>query len=193
MANANTSSGMGADTFIGSRPIKWGWVLAYGILLILVAGLFIANPVVTGLATGFILGFVLCVYGIASIVAGVTALSTRARWTEIILGLIALAAGVYVIIHPLAGALTLVWVTGVWLLIAGVFEIVFALKSAHDKAWRLFMGALDVILGLLLVFSGPATGIAFLAFMVAISFFMRGVFMIMVALGLRRIQHRHIG
>ncbi|TCM21418.1 uncharacterized membrane protein HdeD (DUF308 family) [Novosphingobium sp. PhB165] len=176
-----------APPFLGSPPLGWGWVLAYGVLLILVAVVVIANPLVASFATGFLLGIVLCVYGVAAIAAGVHSMSRRARWTEILLGAIGLIAGLYVLFNPVAGALTVVWAIGAWLLISGGFEIAFALKARHDKAWRLFLGALDVVLGVLLLTSNPRTAIGFLAIMVAISFFMRGIFMIAVALGLRRL------
>ena len=176
-----------APPYLGSPPLGWGWVLAYGALLILVSVIVIANPMVASFATGFLIGFVLCVYGVAAIAAGVTSLSRRARWTEILLGAIGLLAGLYVLFNPVAGAITLVWAIGAWLLISGGFEIAFALKARHDKGWRLFLGVLDLVLGALLLVSSVPTAIGFLAIMVAISFFMRGVFMIAVAFGLRKL------
>lgn len=176
-----------APPFLGAPPLPWGWVLAYGVLLILVSVMVIANPLVAGFATGFLLGFVLCVYGVAGIAAGIHSMSKRARWTEILLGVIGLLAGLYVLFNPVAGAITLVWAIGAWLLISGIFEVAFAFKARNDKAWRLFMGVLDVVLGVLLLVSSVPTALGFLAIMVAISFFMRGVFMIAVALGLRKL------
>src|SRR3546814_996828 len=65
--------------------------------------------------------------------------------------------------------------------------LVSALRIAHDRAWRLVLGVLDVVLGGLLLFSGPGTGLVFLAFCVGISFLFRGVFLVVLALGLRRV------
>ncbi|MFC0684807.1 HdeD family acid-resistance protein [Novosphingobium clariflavum] len=176
-----------APPYLGSPPLGWGWVLAYGLLLIAVAVVVIATPLVASFTTGLLIGFVLCVYGVAAIAAGIHSLSTRARWTEILLGAIGLLAGLYVLFNPVAGAITLVWAIGAWLLISGGFEIAFALKARHDKGWRLFLGVLDLVLGALLLVSSVPTAIGFLAIMVAISFFMRGVFMIAVAFGLRKL------
>lgn len=164
----------------------WGWVMGYGILLLLVALIVLVNPLVAGVATGLILGVVLIVYGIAAIAAGWTTLSTRARWTEILLGVLALIAGIFAVVDPVAGALSLVWAIGVWLVIAGALQISFALKARHDKGWRLFMGVLDVVLGLILMFAGPAPSLAFLAVIVAVSLTVRGVFLILLAMTLRK-------
>jgi uncharacterized membrane protein HdeD (DUF308 family) len=164
----------------------WGWVLGYGILLLVVALIVLVNPLVAGVATGLILGVVLVVYGVAAVIAGWTSLSTRARWVEILLGALALLAGIFAIADPVAGALSLVWGIGVWLLVSGGFQIAFALKARHDRGWRLLLGVLDVVLGLVLLLSGPATGLLFLAWVVAISLVVRGVFLIQLALALKR-------
>ncbi len=166
----------------------WGWVLAYGILLLLIALVVIANPLVAGVATGLLIGVVLVIYGIAAIAAGWTSLSQRARWVEVLLGLLALVAGIFAILNPVAGALSLVWVIGAWLTVSGGFQIAFALKARHDRAWRLFLGVLDVVLGLILLFSNPATGLAFLAVIIMISLVVRGVFLILLANTLRKLS-----
>lgn len=165
----------------------WGWVLAYGILLLIVALVVLVNPLVAGVATGLLLGVVLVVYGVAAIASGWTALSSRARWTEVLLGVLAVIAGIFAIVNPVAGALSLVWAIGVWLVVSGILQISFALKARHDRGWRLFLGALDVILGLLLVFAGPAPSLAFLAVIVAVSLTVRGVFLIMLAMSLKKL------
>ena len=166
----------------------WGWVLAYGILLLLIALVVIANPLVAGVATGLLIGVVLVIYGVAAIAAGWTSLSQRARWVEVLLGLLALVAGIFAILNPVAGALSLVWAIGAWLTVSGGFQIAFALKARHDRGWRLFLGVLDVVLGLILLFSNPATGLAFLAVIIMISLVVRGVFLILLANTLRKLS-----
>lgn len=164
----------------------WKWVLGYGVLLLAVSLIVLLNPLVAGVATGLILGVILVVYGAAAIAAGWTSLSTRARWTEIILGLVALLAGIFAIADPIAGALSLVWGIGLWLLVSGGFQIAFALKARHDRGWRLFLGVLDMVLGLILLLSNAAVGLAFLAMVVAISLTVRGIFLIVLALDLKK-------
>lgn len=165
---------------------SWGWVLGYGILLLVVALVVLVNPLVAGVATGLLLGVVLLVYGVAAIAAGWTSLSTRARWVEILLGVLAVIAGLFAIINPVAGALSLVWAMGAWLLVSGGFQIAFALKARHDRGWRLLLGGLDVVLGLVLLFAMPATALAFLALIVAISLTVRAVFLIQLGLALKK-------
>jgi uncharacterized membrane protein HdeD (DUF308 family) len=166
----------------------WGWVLAYGALVILIGVLALLNPAATGFATGVFLGMALLTYGILALAAGLSPLSLRGRWIEILLGILSVLAAVITFFDPFSGALTLVALIGAWLFIIGVFEIIGAFRSVHDRIWRLLLGALDAVLGGVLLFSNPATGLAFLALAVGLSFLFRGTFLVLLALSLRRIE-----
>ncbi|PBN42267.1 HdeD family acid-resistance protein [Sphingobium sp. D43FB] len=187
MTNAS-SNGQATHSGHGKKPATgWGWILAYG-LIVIVIGLFaLINPLATGLATGILLGVMLVVYGVAAMAAGLSSLASRARWIELLLGLLGVLVGVVTIFNPFAGALSLVLLIGAWLLVSGIFQIVSAVRVAHDRLWRLLLGAVDVVLGGLLLFSGPGTGLVFLAVVVGVSFLFRGVFLIVLALGLRKL------
>ena len=164
----------------------WGWILAYGLIVIAIGVLALLNPVATGLAAGFLLAIMLTVYGISAIVSGFSAFSQRGRWVEILLGLLALAAGIALMFIPLAGAASIVWMLGFWLFAAGVVEIISAVQGTHDKGWRLFLGVLDVILGAILFLANPETSLLYLAFIIAASFLFRGAFLISLALATRQ-------
>ena len=165
---------------------QWGWTLAYGILLIVIAVVLLANPVFTGIATGLMLGILLLFYGMAALVAAFRSLSGSARWIELTLGLLAIAAGLFALFNPVAGAISLLWAIGIWLMVAGGFQIAYAWRARRHRGWWLFLGVLDVVLGLILGFATPALGIALLAFIVTLSFLMRGVFLVLLALRMRR-------
>lgn len=166
----------------------WGWILAYGIIVLLVGFVAFFNPVATGLATGLILGLSLIIFGVFAIIAGVSYLSGRARFIELLLGVLGVVAGAIVIFNPFAGALSLVFLIGAWLLVIGIFEVISAFQVAHDRGWRLALGVMDIVLGGLLLFSSPVTGLAFLAFCVGFSFLVRGIFLVILALRLRRLE-----
>lgn len=165
----------------------WGWVLAYGLLVILIGLLALFDPVATAFATGILLGALLLVFGVTAIMSGLSHLKARGRWIEVLLGLVSGLFGLLILLAPFAGALSLVWAIGFWLAVAGLFEIVNAIRVAHDRGWRLFLGIVDLLLGGYLLFAGPATSLAFLAVLVGISFLFRGLFLVVLALGLRRI------
>lgn len=157
------------------------FILVYGLLLIVVALIAMFDPLATGFAIGILLGFMLIFYGVLALGAGFSSLPHHGRVIEIVLGTLAILAAIVLIFNPFAGAISLVWVIGVWLIISGVSHIIYARSAPHDRGWRLFLGIVDVILGAYLFFSGPATALIFLSFLVGISFFLRGIFLLMLA------------
>ena len=166
----------------------WGWIFAYGVLVMIVGFLALINPLATGVATGLLLSFILLFYGVMAIISGLTALSSRGRWVEIALGGLALLIGILLFFSPLTGALSLVWAMGFWLLLSGIFQIVGAIRIALDRWWRLFLGVVDVVLGGILLFAGPVPSLGFLALIVGISFLFKGLFLLMLALGMKRVS-----
>ena len=173
--------------FAGSAGTGWRWMLAYGVIVIVIGFLALMNPLATGFATGLFLAAALIVYGIAALISAASSFAQRGRWVELSLGLLALAAGALIFLLPYLGALSLVWATGFWLFVSGVLQISGALRFKADRWWRLFLGLVDVLLGIILLFAGPWPSLAFLALMVGISFLFKGVFLITLALGIRRI------
>lgn len=176
-----------SSAFAGSTTTGWRWMLAYGVIVILIGFLALMNPLATGLATGLFLAAALIVYGIAALISAASSFAERGRWVELALGLLALAAGVLIFFTPYLGALSLVWATGAWLFVSGVLQISGALHFKPDRWWRLLLGLVDVVLGIVLLFAGPWPSLTFLALMVGISFLFKGVFLVTLALGIRRI------
>jgi len=164
----------------------WGWILGYGIIVLVIGFIALANPLATGLATGILVALGLILYGVAAIVSALSALSQRGRWIELLLGLIALVAGICIVFAPYIGALSLVWAIGFWLAVSGIVQLVTAARFRADRGWRLFLGVLDLVLGIILLFAPPAAGLAYLAIMVGISFIFRGAFLVMLAFAVRR-------
>ncbi|HWJ69875.1 MAG TPA: DUF308 domain-containing protein [Sphingobium sp.] len=164
----------------------WRWMLGYGLIVIIIGFVALMNPLATGFVTGLLLAAMLVTYGILAVVSAAASFAERGRWMELALGLLALAAGIFIFFSPYIGALSLVWATGFWLFISGVLQLGGAVRFRVDRFWRVVLGVVDLLLGLLLLFAGPLTGLAFLALMVGISFLFRGVFLITLALSLRR-------
>jgi uncharacterized membrane protein HdeD (DUF308 family) len=165
----------------------WGWILAYGILLAIVGIVALLEPLATGLATGLFIGFVLLSGGVLGLAAGFSGKGWRSRWLDIVLGLLSLALGLLVLWHPFAGAFSLVWFIAVWLIVGGALEISTGLGGAHHRGWLVFLGLIDIALGVILFFAGPASALIFLAFIIGTSFIFRGVFLCIFALRLRKL------
>jgi uncharacterized membrane protein HdeD (DUF308 family) len=108
----------------------WGWNLFSGVLGIIAGILVLQHPL---WSTVLIPTTLVIVFGVYGLIAGVIALIEAFRggfsWGPLILGIISIVFGLILVLNPLIGAYTLVvWVAGIWGLIAGIAAIVVAFK-----------------------------------------------------------------
>ena len=70
--------------------------------------------------------------GVATAAAAISDSSTPSRGWEIFIGIVTLIAGIIVLAYPFASLPTLIWVTGIWLVVIGVMEIIasFGIRKA---------------------------------------------------------------
>jgi uncharacterized membrane protein HdeD (DUF308 family) len=82
----------------------------------------------------------------------------------VVMGVIAVLAGLFAIFSPAMAAATLTWFLGIWLLVRGVFEVVGAFSSSvQTPRWLLLLGAaVSIVLGILFV-ANPGTAAVGLA------------------------------
>ncbi len=122
-----------------------------GVFLIIAGISFIATPLATFLATGFILAIFLFVYGIAGIVK---AIQGKAHVLEVVCSVLAIIVGIVAIIRPggtLAFDTIILYFLAAWLFVVGVTSIIIAFQSRPSNGWYwgLISGILAVILGIL--------------------------------------------
>jgi len=89
----------------------WGWILAYGILLIIIGAIAMFNPVGTNMAIGVLFGLMLGIAGIVSIVAGFRDFGWQSKLVDFLFGALALVG---------AQILALAWLVGLGLIFRGL-------------------------------------------------------------------------
>jgi len=98
--------------------------------------------------------------------------------------------GVLAVINPLATASVLVLLLAVWLIVAGIHRIVFAVRVRRhiQGEWLLILsGVLAIVLGALLV-ANPLAGVAVTTLWIGIGSLIYGVLQVVVAFRLRRLR-----
>lgn len=128
-------------------------IIILSILLILGGIVCITTPLVTFFELGYIVMFLLIVYGVMAIVKAV---SEKKYGVDFVFGILSVIAGVVSAILPGMGLSTdmmLLVIAAVWLVVQGIMSIMTAFqikKSSEGKKWiwGLVLGILGIILGL---------------------------------------------
>ncbi len=100
---------------------------------------------------------------------------TAGWWLALLLGVLSLAAGVIVILKPSNSLTALAVVTGIFILIDGIIELVAAVTTdAQNRGLLAVIGALSVIAGVLLI-RHPLGGVKAVALLLGIWLIAAGV------------------
>lgn len=183
-ADRSTHSGAAEH---GSLKDWSGWDYALGIAFLAVGILALVEPPLASLATSVYLGAMLCVAGAFMLAGGIAKIGHRGAWLGVILGLLSTLVGLLVLINPVAGAVSAVWVLGAWFIAGGILELAMAFNLPVGKGWLIFVGIVNLAIGAWVVIMAPADAFAFLGYFVGISLVFRGVWSLMFTADIHRI------
>ncbi|MFL6744687.1 MAG: DUF308 domain-containing protein, partial [Sphingomicrobium sp.] len=103
--------------------------------------------------------------------------------------LLSFVAGILVLYNPVVGAVSLAWVLGAWLFVGGIFQLAMGFNAPVGRGWLMFVGIVDVLLGLFVFLMPPASAFAFIGYFVGISFVFRGLWSLFFTADLHRAEH----
>jgi uncharacterized membrane protein HdeD (DUF308 family) len=175
-------------TLANLAPKAINWSIFLSILLIL-AGLFaICIPSISGLALTLIFGWLMIVSGITHFIFAFKSHTTGHVLWEILLGIVYLVAGIYLIMHPLAGLLTLTLFLACYLFFEGIFEIIqfFQIRPRHGAGWLLFDALITLILAIMIWRAWPSSSVWVIGTLVGISMLFSGFSRLMLSLAAKR-------
>jgi uncharacterized membrane protein HdeD (DUF308 family) len=192
------SQSLGARTDVGQLVGKlgrsWGWLCAFGVLTLLTGLVALTWP-------GGAIAVLAVVFGVQLLVGGVFWLVTAVALREegsvmpvalvVLLGVLAVIAGVLVLLYPFSTALALVLLLGAFWVVNGIIETAHAIahRGEHSRGWAIASGVLSLLAGLALLAS-PGLGLVVLAWILGIWLIVYGAIMISRAFQLRA-KHLH--
>jgi uncharacterized membrane protein HdeD (DUF308 family) len=170
----------------------WGWVLAFGIITLLVGIAALAWPGRTLVVVAVLFGIQLIVMGIFRF-ASAFAHDDRSGGTRVllaVLGVLSLIIGLYAVRHVLITLLALVVLLGIFWIVSGAIELFTALSRAdtRHRGWTAAMGGLSVVAGIV-VLAYPGISLLVLDVVLSVWLLLFGVMQIMLAFRTRSLAH----
>jgi len=155
-----------------------GWSIALGIVLIILGIIAIAAPFFASLTIGLFLGWLFIIGGI---IQAVYAFRNNHRpgalVLKLLLGIVAIVAGIFLVTNPVVGVASLTLIVGIYFFIDGIFRVflAFQLKPSPSWGWVLLNGILMIILGILIWSQWPFSAAWVLGVLVGIGLLFSGI------------------
>ena len=172
------SGGYSGDNFFhrklhaASRGLFW-----FGAVMALLGLAAIIFPIFATLAATALAGWVLLVSGVLILFGAFSIHGTGPFFGALLCALLFLAAGVFLLFHPLAGAVVLTLIVGVTFMLQGAFELVFALELRPLGGWvgMLISGIASIAVALIIIAGWPMISIIVLGILLGVNFLTTGI------------------
>ena len=165
------------------------WVLAlYGVISILFGIGAVLWPLTTALALAWAFGVMALAEGVTSLVALFDKNTPISKGWLAIYALASIGFGIVAVIFPGAVAGLLLLFLAAWLVVGGIYRIMFAVrvrKEIDGEWWIALSGVLSILLGVLF-FAYPAAGLASVTVWIGAFVLLYGVFQLLAAFRLRK-------
>lgn len=155
-----------------SRQLFW-----LGLAMTLVGIVAIVFPIVSTLAAALFVGWMFLLAGIFLFVGSFTIHGTGPFFGALLIALLMVAAGVFLLFHPVAGAIALTIIVGAIFLVQGAFEVTlaFEMRPHHGWIWMLLSGIASVVLALVIAVGLPGISLIALGILLGINFLSTGL------------------
>jgi uncharacterized membrane protein HdeD (DUF308 family) len=166
----------------------WGWILIFGILMVVVGVIALAWPGPTVIALAVLFGIQLIVSGIFWFIGAFSRgeESGGARVMSAILGLLGILIGLYAVRHIVVSVVALALLIGIYWVANGIAEIYNAITrhEQEHRGWMGFLGVLSVLAGIIVIVY-PGISLVTLAIVLGIWLIIYGVMEIFIAFRVR--------
>jgi uncharacterized membrane protein HdeD (DUF308 family) len=178
---------MPTDSFV----LSWKSLVLRGALAIAFGVIAIPAPIETATALALLWGIWALVDGVGSLMDAFSREASGGRWWLAIMGVLAILAGLLVVIQPGFGAAVLTWTIGIWLIVRGAFELVGAFTTTTVlPRWLVALsGLISLVLGVLFVLN-PAAGAVSIAWALGVIALCWGVTFVAAGFAIRASERK---
>ena len=153
-----------------------GWLLAAGIVLIILGVLGLGASALLSVASAIWFGAMIFVGGIVLLVDAFRHQGWKSRIMHLLIGLLYIAVGALTFVNPLVATASLTLLAGCALVATGVLRIFVAFQNRElpHWIWILVSGLLSLLLGVMILVQWPGSSLWVLGSFLAIELIMQG-------------------
>jgi uncharacterized membrane protein HdeD (DUF308 family) len=168
----------------------WKAFLFEGILLVILGLAAMILPPLASLAVTIFLGWMFLISGVAGLALTFWARQMPGFWWSLVSAVLAIGAGIILLVKPVQGTLTLTIVVGAYFLAEGVTTIMYALEHRRELSerwsWLLVSGIMDILIAGIIIAGLPGSALWAIGLLVGINLVFGGASLIGMALAARK-------
>jgi uncharacterized membrane protein HdeD (DUF308 family) len=172
----------------------WKMFLVEGIVLVVLGLIAIVLPPIATLAVEILFGWLFLISGVMGLITTFWMRQAPGFWWALVSAVLAIAAGIVLLVWPLSGVLSLTLVLIVFFTIEGVASIMYALEHKRELSGRwgfmLASGIVDLVLAAVIFVGLPGTAAWAIGVLVGINMVFGGSALIAMAMHAREIDPR---
>jgi uncharacterized membrane protein HdeD (DUF308 family) len=171
---------------------RWGriraWAMVWAILLAVAGLIALILPFEVGISIAIVLSVLIIAAGIFHLIFAVVAGSIGGYLWRTLIGILYMAGGIYLFMHPLLSLVSFTIVLGVVFLVEGILQIVayFAIRKLPGSGWTLFDGIVTILLSILILAHWPSSATWAISTIVGVNLLLSGITRFMHLLAHRR-------
>ena len=177
-----------AAEIFGEARRNWGWLLALGILFIVLGVIGLAMVVSMTMVGVLFFGWLLIIGGVFQLIEAFKVTGWRSVLWHVLMAIMYVLAGGIIVYDPVGGALALTAIIAASLLVIGVLRIIiaFQLKGVSGWWWPLIGGLISILLGIMIISQWPSSAFWVIGMFISIELIVNGWSYVMVALSARQ-------
>ena len=163
------------------------WSMAWGIVMFICGILAIALPLASSIGIVIVLAWLILFAGVCHLIFAFQSHSIGGFLWKLLLAIIYGCAGIYMLMNPLLGVVSLTLLLAIFLVFEGIVEIAFYfnIRGAANADWVLLDGIVTLILGFLIWRRWPSSSVWVIGTLVGISLIFSGISRFMLSSAVR--------
>jgi uncharacterized membrane protein HdeD (DUF308 family) len=194
VAPADTATAWFHDLRISDSDVRRTrtWLIVTAILALLGGAAAIIVPPVATLTMTIFIGWILVYSGAVMAIHSWTQRAAGRTWERALQALLALVIGIYMVLFPGAGALSLTLLLVMWFVISGGLQLAAARQvwGLPGAGWMLFGGVLAIVLAVLIALDLPSSAEWAIGLLVGVNLIFWGTRTLVAASLLKRVIER---
>jgi len=164
---------------------SWKLLLTAGIISTVLGAIAIIVPPLASVTITYLVGILLLIGAVAYVAEAISRGSTGHRIWSALLAVLYVFAGVWLIINPVSGTITLTWILAIFFLLIGVLRLIAGIASrgkVPNAGWTIVNGVLSIVIAVLVIGDLPSSAAWAIGLLVGIQLLFDGIALIATAM-----------